>query len=216
MKIVNANASQHSNVVGFFLPRNPLGKVLIQIRPEVARRVLASDCLSSGVVGSGCFGTGSWGISACFDGNRVGHMVAIDSIGAGDGCVGPASRLPAVARDVGSRTNLQRHPITGIFLKASFNPSGCPGKWEVAQKEVRTCCGLLSTVHREFSKAFAVRNAVGDTSFHLGGWDGEKEISLFRRMLLPWAIFPPAFLDNLLGWRRNLTGSTSCPAVALL
>lgn len=39
-------------------------------------------------------------------------LMAIDSVGAGNGSVGPASMLPAVARDVVSRTNLQKHPIT--------------------------------------------------------------------------------------------------------
>jgi len=39
-------------------------------------------------------------------------MVAIDSVGAGNGSVGPASMLPAVTRGVVSRTNLQKHPIT--------------------------------------------------------------------------------------------------------
>lgn len=44
-------------------------------------------------------------------------LMAIDSVGAGNGSVGPASMLPAVARDVVSRTNLQKHPITQFFLK---------------------------------------------------------------------------------------------------
>lgn len=103
------------------------------------------------------------------------------------------------------------------FFKVSSTPPGCPGKWGVTQKEVCTRCGcVISSAQGEFSKALAARSAVGDTSFHPGGWDGEEDISLFRRMLLPRTVFPSAFLDSPLGWRRNLTGSILCPAVALL
>lgn len=134
----------------FFLPRNPLGNVLIQMRLEVARRVLASDCLSSGVVGSGCFGTQILEeISACFDVNRIGHMVAIDSVGTGDGSVGLASTLPAVARDFGSRTNLQKHLIRGIFLKHLLLLLAAQGSGGWHRRKCAHAVVVLSAVHRE-------------------------------------------------------------------
>lgn len=88
-------------------------------------------------------------ISACFDGSRIGLMVAIDSVGAGNGSVGPASMLPAVTRGVVSRTNLQKHPITRFFLKYLLLLLAAQGSGGWHRRRCAHAVVVLSAVHRE-------------------------------------------------------------------
>lgn len=76
-------------------------------------------------------------------------LMAIDSVGAGNGSVGPASMLPAVARDVVSRTNLQKHPITQFFLKYLLLLLAAQGSGGWHRRRCAHAVVVLSAVHRE-------------------------------------------------------------------